>query len=152
MKRIFTFIGCLTLAATMQTKAQSQRLVLVEEFTNASCPPCAAQNPTFNTLLANNTVKVVSIKYQTNWPGVDPMNAQTQAEVGPRVTYYGVTGVPYSPIDGDVNIAAIGGYYQGGHLTTLYNQPLIQSTQFLQHTILCLLMHILPTSIQFMLP
>lgn len=113
MKRIFTFIGCLTLAATMQTKAQSQRLVLVEEFTNASCPPCAAQNPTFNTLLANNTVKVVSIKYQTNWPGVDPMNAQTQAEVGPRVTYYGVTGVPYSPIDGDVNIAAIGGYYQG---------------------------------------
>jgi hypothetical protein len=80
--------------------AQTQRMVLAEEFTNASCPPCASQNPAFNALLGSNTSKVVSIKYQTNWPGVDPMNAQTQTDVGPRVTYYGVTGVPYAPLDG----------------------------------------------------
>lgn len=110
MKKIFTFIGCLSLAATLQTQAQSQRLVLVEEFTNASCGPCAAQNPAFNTLLDNNTVKAVSIKYQTNWPGVDPMNAQTQADVAPRVTYYAVSGVPYSPMDG---VAFTGGSYSG---------------------------------------
>jgi len=79
---------------------QSQRLVLAEEFTQASCGPCAAQNPAYNALLAANTSKVVSIKYQTNWPGVDPMNVQTQSFVGPRVTYYGVSGVPDSPMDG----------------------------------------------------
>lgn len=79
---------------------QSQRLVLAEEFTQASCGPCAAQNPNFNTLLSANTSKVVSIKYQTNWPGVDPMNVQTQTDVGPRVTYYAVSGVPDSPMDG----------------------------------------------------
>lgn len=79
---------------------QSQRLVLAEEFTQASCGPCAAQNPTYNALLSANTNKVVSIKYQTNWPGVDPMNTQTQSFVGPRVTYYNVSGVPDSPMDG----------------------------------------------------
>jgi hypothetical protein len=79
---------------------QSQRLVLAEEFTQASCGPCASQNPAFNTLLSANTSKVVSIKYQTNWPGVDPMNTQTQSDVGPRVTYYGVTGVPAVRFDG----------------------------------------------------
>jgi hypothetical protein len=80
--------------------AQTQRLVLEEEFTQASCGPCASQNPAFNTLLAANTAKTVSIKYQTNWPGVDPMNTQTQSEVGPRVTYYSVSGVPDVRQDG----------------------------------------------------
>jgi len=81
---------------------QSQRLTLLEEFTQASCGPCAAQNPALNALLNSNTAKVISIKYQTSWPGVDPMNAQTQSEVGPRVTYYGVTGVPNIRYDGNV--------------------------------------------------
>lgn len=92
------FAGMMAASAS----AQTQRMVLAEEFTNASCPPCAAQNPAYNALLGANTSKVVAIKYQTNWPGVDPMNAQTQSDVGPRVTYYNCTGVPYSPIDGSV--------------------------------------------------
>jgi hypothetical protein len=79
---------------------QSQRLVLAEEFTQASCGPCASQNPNFNTLLSNNTSKIVSIKYQTSWPGVDPMNAQNASDVSTRVSYYGVSGVPDSPMDG----------------------------------------------------
>jgi hypothetical protein len=61
-------------------------------------------------LLNNNLVKAVSIKYQTNWPGVDPMNAQTQTDVAPRVTYYAVSGVPYSPMDG---VAFTGTSYVG---------------------------------------
>ena len=79
---------------------QSQRLVLAEEFTQASCPPCASANPAFNTLLQANTTKITSIKYQTSWPGVDPMNAQTAAEVQTRVTYYAVSGVPDAHQDG----------------------------------------------------
>ncbi|MBI9034293.1 MAG: hypothetical protein JEZ03_07470, partial [Bacteroidales bacterium] len=31
--------------------SQSQRLVLVEEFTQASCGPCAGQNPAFTALM-----------------------------------------------------------------------------------------------------
>ncbi len=90
--------------------SQSQRLCLAEGFSNASCGPCAAQNPAYNTLLNNNTTKVIGIKYQTNWPGTDPMNAQTQSDVGPRVSYYGVTGVPWGALDGT---AHTGSSYSG---------------------------------------
>lgn len=100
MKKV-TYLAAM-LCISGATFAQSQRLTLLEEFTQASCGPCAAQNPALNTLLSNNLAKTVSIKYQTNWPGVDPMNVQTQSEVGPRVTYYGVTGVPDIEFDGNV--------------------------------------------------
>lgn len=108
MKKIYLAATALLLTCT--AFGQSQRLVFAEEFTNASCPPCAAQNPAFNALLFDNSSKVVSLKYQTNWPGVDPMNAQTQTMVQPRVNYYSVTGVPYSTIDGS---APTGSSYVG---------------------------------------
>src|SRR5258706_16343823 len=75
MKKIFTLIVSVIFVYTL-SYGQSQRLVLCEEFTQASCPPCAAQNPAYNTLLNANPTKVVAIKHQTSWPGVDPMNAQ----------------------------------------------------------------------------
>ena len=76
------------------------RLVLVEHFTQASCGPCASQNPALKTLLDANATKVVALKYQTSWPGVDPMNAANPTEAAARVQYYGVTGVPNSVMDG----------------------------------------------------
>lgn len=100
MKKLYTL--ALAMVTASLAFGQSQRLTLLEEFTQASCPPCAALNPALNATLAANTSKVVSIKYQTNWPGVDPMNAQTQTWVGPRVSYYGVTGVPNICFDGNV--------------------------------------------------
>lgn len=104
MKKITTLLSLALMAGL--SFGQSQRLTLLEEFTQASCGPCASQNPALNTLLNNNTSKVISIKYQTSWPGVDPMNAQTQAEVGPRVSYYGVTAVPNIRYDGNVTTGA----------------------------------------------
>ena len=80
--------------------SQSQRFIMFEEFTNASCGPCASQNPAFDALLSANASKCTSIKYHTNWPGVDPMNAQNPTDVGARVTYYNVTGVPHAVMDG----------------------------------------------------
>ncbi|NQW41745.1 MAG: Omp28-related outer membrane protein, partial [Cryomorphaceae bacterium] len=75
-------------------------LVLVEHFTQASCGPCASQNPALKTLLDANATKVVALKYQTSWPGVDPMNAANPTEAAARVQYYNVTGVPNSVMDG----------------------------------------------------
>jgi hypothetical protein len=108
MKKSTLLVGMLAMGCF--AFGQSQRMVLAEEFTQASCGPCAAQNPTYNTLLGNNTSKVVSIKYQTSWPGVDPMNAQNPADVSTRVTYYNVSGVPDSPMDG---VEQAGGSYTG---------------------------------------
>ena len=87
----------------LTANAQVQRMVLIEEFTNASCPPCAAQNPAFNALLAQNATKVIPLKYQTSWPGTDPMNAANPTDVATRVSVYGVTGVPMGVMDGDTS-------------------------------------------------
>lgn len=94
---LFTF---LLLTGIVFTYAQTQRMVMYEGFSNASCGPCASQNPVIQAVVDANLTRVVALKYQTNWPGVDPMNAQTQAEVGPRVTYYNITGVPATRVDG----------------------------------------------------
>lgn len=96
------------LFASGSLTAQVQKRVLVEHFTQASCPPCANQNPAFNNMLFSNFEKITPIKYQTSWPGYDPMNEQNPEEVAARVSYYGVTGVPNVIMGGtlDVGVAA----------------------------------------------
>ncbi len=75
--------------------AQAPKLVLFEHFTQASCGPCAAQNPGFvNAILTPNPDIVRHIAYHTSWPGVDPMNTNNPTQVASRVTLYNVTGVP----------------------------------------------------------
>ena len=104
-----------SLLTVLSVSAQSQRLVLLEYFTQASCGPCATYNPTINAMLAANPNTVIALKYQTSWPGVDPMNAHNPNEVASRVSYYGVSGVPNGVIDGNyynghpngINISAI---------------------------------------------
>ncbi len=119
MKKLY--VSLVSASLVVLASAQSQRLVLVEEFTQASCGPCAAANPQFNTLLAANTTKVVSLKYQTSWPGVDPMNAQ-YTNVSSRVNYYNVSSVPYALMDG---AAVTGSSYVGAPANL--NQPTINN-------------------------
>ena len=104
MKKLFTLSVLTLIILSVKTQAQSTRLILAEEFTQASCPPCATLNPAFNTLLNSNPTKIVAIKYQTNWPGYDPMNVQTASFVDNiRVPYYQSGSsrfVPYATMDG----------------------------------------------------
>ncbi len=81
-------------------KGLHQRRVLVEEFTQASCLPCAWQNLAFNAILAANTDKVTAVKYHVSWPGCDPMNKHNPTEVADRVSFYGVTGAPNAFLNG----------------------------------------------------
>lgn len=104
MKKFTLSLGLLLSAGILF--AQTQRLVFVEEFTQASCGPCASANPAFNTLLNANTTKATSLKYQVSWPGSDPMNAQNPTDAANRVTYYGVSGVPDARLSGTVTSGA----------------------------------------------
>lgn len=108
MKRILLLsllVGSLT-----TLMAQVPRMVVIEEFTNASCPPCASQNPSFNAILNANLENVIPIKYQTSFPGFDPYNQQNPGEVATRLGLYpGVTGVPTAIIDGVIPAANYGG-------------------------------------------
>lgn len=108
MKKLSILVFVLLCAVAVS--AQHQRRVLIEEFTNASCPPCAAQNPTFNATVDANIQFLTPVKYQTNWPGFDPMNVQTQTDVAPRVTYYGVNGVPNGRQNGTLEVFPLTGY------------------------------------------
>ena len=78
------------------------RQIMIEEFTQASCGPCGSQNPAFNELIGNNVGVVNSLKYQTSWPGYDPMYEQNPNEIDARTSYYGVTGVPHAYLDGSI--------------------------------------------------
>lgn len=108
MKKLLPFFFGLLLIPFGQVTAQVQKLVMVEHFTQASCAPCAAQNPAFNQLLFANSEKQVSLKYQTNWPGYDPMNEHNPDEIRARVDYYGVTGVPNVRLSGTLDAGTAG--------------------------------------------
>jgi len=95
-----------------QAFAQSPKMVMIEESTQASCGPCAEQNPDFDALLAANADNVVVLKYQTAWPGFDQMNLDNPTEVQDRVDYYAIQGVPTGIING-IYIANDCNFYDG---------------------------------------
>ena len=99
MKKTF-YLTLFLFAISLATYSQSQRLVLVEEATNASCGPCASQNPAFDALLHSNLDKLVPLKYHWYFPGYDPMHNHNPEENNSRVSYYGINGVPHALIDG----------------------------------------------------
>jgi len=105
----------LSVSLLVGTAFSQQRMVLTESFSQASCGPCASQNPALEALMAANPTKVVAVKYQVSWPGVDPMNAQNPTDVSARQgTYYAISGVPDRVMDGtnmDVTQAAIDARY-----------------------------------------
>jgi len=79
-----------------------QSVSLVEEFTQASCPPCEQSTPMLNAILEANAEKVVQLRYQTSFPGVDPMNADNPEDVQVRQDYYSLQGVPTLYLNGIV--------------------------------------------------
>ncbi len=83
-----------------------QNRVLIEHFTQASCNPCAQQNPHLNQLIEKNQWKVSHIAYHPWWPGQDPMYDFNPDQVKTRVRFYGVTGVPTVIINGTNNVGS----------------------------------------------
>lgn len=104
------YLLLVTCLVTVLAIGQSQRLVLVEEATNASCGPCASQNPAFDALLQSNPDKLVAIKYHWYFPGYDPMHNHNTEENNARVSYYGINGVPHALLDG---VSLTGSSYTG---------------------------------------
>ncbi|MFU8844094.1 MAG: T9SS type A sorting domain-containing protein [Bacteroidales bacterium] len=108
MKKFLTLIG--VIACGFSVFSQSQRMVLLEQFTQASCGPCASANPTIKSLLASNPDKITSIFYHTSWPGYDPMYLHNTDDQNGRVSYYGVNAVPHSVLDGNYYSGSPGGW------------------------------------------
>lgn len=101
IKNYLIYLVSILLVPNSLLFSQTPKKVLFEGFTQASCGPCASQNPAINAAIDSNLDKVVPIKYQTSWPGTDPMNAHNPSEVASRVSYYGVSGVPDRVVNGN---------------------------------------------------
>ena len=97
--------------------------VMIEEFTQASCDPCAQAAPNVDSVYANNLGRSILVRYHVNWPGRDCMDSVTLTPfVSAMVSFYGVTGVPDAKMDGTdiypgaggLSTAAIGDEATGG--------------------------------------
>lgn len=95
-------------------QAQCYKYPLFEHFTQASCGPCAQQNPGFqSSILDPNPNSVRHIAYHTSWPGYDPMYNVNPSQSDDRVNYYNVTGVPDLFLQGNYKEAQPGGMTMG---------------------------------------
>lgn len=96
MKRLLLLALVLGFAST--SFAQFPRKVLMEEFTNTGCPPCAATDPNMDRFEAMLSDKLVVLKYHVSWP--DPNDPFYKAQTAWHEAnyrgqwYYRVTGVP----------------------------------------------------------
>ncbi len=111
MNRIFTLI-MMAILMPLFILSQAQRVVLIEEGSNASCGPCAAANPGFHALTTpfETANEVVVLKYQWYFPGFDPMHNHNVAEANARVSYYSQNGVPFGVLDGNVFVDHIASF------------------------------------------
>ncbi|MCR9170954.1 MAG: T9SS type A sorting domain-containing protein [bacterium] len=101
MKR--NLLAVLAIASSSLAFSQVGRTPMIEHFTQASCGPCASQNPAMKTTLdnyANGGGEYVKVSHQVSWPGTDPMNAAYPAGPDVRRNYYGVSGVPNTTLNG----------------------------------------------------
>ncbi|MCW8810600.1 MAG: T9SS type A sorting domain-containing protein [Ignavibacteriaceae bacterium] len=101
--------------------------VLLEEWTNASCAPCAANNPTIDAFVAANFSTIVPVKYHVWWPGNnDPMYLFNVPENTERTNYYGVSGVPNVIMGGVTN--PVYPYTTPGSLQDAYDIQMSKAT------------------------
>ena len=100
MRDFYIFI--LFLASFGTAYSQSQRMVLIEENTNASNAASATQNPAFNALLDDNTANVVQISYHTQYPVNDPIYEDNPIDNNNRITYNSAVYIPVAILDGQL--------------------------------------------------
>ena len=78
----------------LEVDAQAKRYVFYEHFTQASCPPCAPFNATFEPYFNKNITNLHHIAFHTWWPGVDEMFDYNDPENTAHINYHGVTAAP----------------------------------------------------------
>ncbi|MFN4079931.1 MAG: choice-of-anchor J domain-containing protein [Saprospiraceae bacterium] len=130
MKKIVLFF--LFTALCMAAFGQYNRRVLCEAYSNASCPPCASQNPAYTATIKANAEFVTPIKYQVWWPGFDPMHLHNVSDVQNRVNYYGITGVPAGRQNGVTTFSV--GSYSATMIQNAWNN-LTPVQMWLEHTV-----------------
>jgi hypothetical protein len=87
----------------------TDKIVIIEDFANVSCVPCATSNKIIEQL-TNDTFgrkKLVAIKYPTNFPSpVDPFYLANGPDCNARMGYYNILFAPTTIVDGNLRPAS----------------------------------------------
>ncbi|MBX2974492.1 MAG: Omp28-related outer membrane protein [Ignavibacteriaceae bacterium] len=110
MKSNIKYIWILLLIASQILNAQTQKMVLIEEFTNANCNSCPSNDANINKFVGSNWGNVISLQYHTWWPIADPFYSINPNENNSRVNYYGISTIQNYAVDGLVKGAATNPY------------------------------------------
>jgi hypothetical protein len=88
-------------------KGKSERVVLLELFTGAQCPPCVAADVAFDALLKSfKPSEVILLQYHLHIPGPDPL---TNREAEKRADFYEVDSTPQILLNGK-GAGSVGGF------------------------------------------
>ena len=84
---------------------ERNRFMLTEHFTNAGAPGSVASTNNFLNDVDMNSLEVIRLQYNTNFPNADEINKQSPADNNARAAYYGISSntVPIGFIDGTRN-------------------------------------------------
>lgn len=119
MKKFVPLFLVFLLLSHFSLNSQFLRKVIVEEATNASCGPCASQNPTFQKWMANHLDRIIPVIYHAWWPGKqDPMYLYDTIMNQTRIKYYGINGVPSGRVNGKIAPSS-GSWYEGAVADTV---------------------------------
>ena len=136
-----TIISSLSFAQT--------RIVLVEQFTNSSCPPCATFSPTVYNFANNNPSLATVIAYHTVFPyNNDSMYHANTVDPTQRASYYSVSGTPTSVMDGNQFKGATG-TFNTNISNSINNRALIAPKYTIQQSSLILANNQLSGTFQF---
>lgn len=97
-----TLTAALALLLSTAGNAQMrENMVLIEEFSNTGCGPCAGYSPVLDSAVSYRLGDVISIKYHGSYPSPhDIFYLNLKETMQKRLDYYNVTGVPTTVVDG----------------------------------------------------
>lgn len=103
------------------------RVVMLELFTGAQCPPCVAADVAFDALLkAYKPTDLIGLQYHLHIPGPDPL---TNADSEARAQYYAVRGTPSTYFNGAVGAPGGGGMGNAIDKHTQYRELIDEQLQ-----------------------
>lgn len=76
---------------------------MLEHFTNYNNTDNKDANELMKEVVDNTGSDVINVQYHTNIPGADDFYYDNEADVSARMLFYGLSGTPYSFVDGGIN-------------------------------------------------
>lgn len=112
MARFATILAALFfVGASVSGVAAEPRTVLVEEFSNTSCPYCPAASAVIDGLSDQYPIDMITITYHTWWPSSsDPYYQANISENTSRINMYGVNATPTVVVDGQMSSGSGGAW------------------------------------------